>query len=112
MQMRWIYAVAAGALFGAVVLPPVESLVAPAIAHAEDADEIETLAVGAELVAVTDVKLHQAEIGKGSKVSVVKLDKDAKDGHLTSVDVELADGHVVPHVRANMIRSAFRLASE
>lgn len=107
MQTRWLLAALAGALLGVAALPPVEAVFAPSLAHA-DGDELDALAIGTELVAVADVKLHQAEIVKGSKVSVLKLDR--KDGHVKSVDVELADGHVVPRVQATTVRSAFRIA--
>ena len=54
------------------------------------------------------MQLHKAEIAKGSKVSVTKLDK--REGHVASVDVELADGHIVPRVQMGTIRSLFRVA--
>jgi hypothetical protein len=82
---------------------------APSVARASG-EAIEDLAIGEELVAVADVQLQKASIAKGSKVSVFKLDR--RDGRIASVDVELADGHVVPRIQPTTIRSLFRVASE
>jgi hypothetical protein len=57
------------------------------------AEEERAIGVGTELVAVTDVTLHKAEIAKGSRVSVTRV--ELRDGKLDGVSVALADGHVV-----------------
>lgn len=57
------------------------------------AEEERDIAVGTELMAVSDVTLHKAEILKGSRVSVTKV--ELRDGKLDGVSVALADGHVV-----------------
>lgn len=104
-----LLAVALGSLAAIAIVPPVEGLVAPHEARA-DVDAIDELAVGTELVAIADVRLHNAEIAKGSRVAVRKLDVHA--GRLAAVDVELADGHVVPRVRMHLIRASFRVADD
>jgi ABC-type amino acid transport substrate-binding protein len=86
---RFLRLVLAGAL-AAAALPAVLALPVERIALAE---EERAIAVGTELVAVTDVTLHQAEISKGSRVSVTKV--ELRDGKLDGVSVALADGHVV-----------------
>jgi hypothetical protein len=65
------------------------------------------LQVGTELVATTDVTLHQAEIAKGSRVSVTKLSQNA--GKVDAVSVALADGHVVK-VTIAQVHTFFRVA--
>lgn len=74
-------------------------------ARAETVD----VSVGTELLALSDVNLHQAEILKGSRVSVTKL--LLRQGKLQGVSVALADGHVVK-VTMGMLRSFFRVVSE
>jgi hypothetical protein len=86
---RFIHLVLAGAL-AAVVSP---AMLAVPAERAALADEERTIAVGTELVAVSDVTLHKAEISKGSRVSVTKV--ELRDGKLDGVSVALADGHVV-----------------
>ena len=65
--------------------------------------------VGTELVATSDVTLHQAEIAKGSRVSVTKLSKSG--GQIDAVNVALADGHVVK-VTIAQVHTYFRVASD
>ncbi|EYF01368.1 hypothetical protein [Chondromyces apiculatus] len=72
-------------------------------AHTEDASGF---AVGARLQAVDSVTVSQAEIAKGSKVSVIKLQH--RQGHIASIDVELADGFIA-RVPIQKARSAFRV---
>lgn len=81
---------------------------APSEARAEA--EEEDLAVGVRLRALADVQLHKASIVKGSKVHVTRLLH--RGGRLASVDLELADGHVVPKVAIATVRSFFRVADE
>lgn len=64
------------------------------------------ISVGAQLEALQDVTLGQAELVKGSKVNVVKVLH--RKGNLASIDVELADGHVA-RAPATTIRTFFRL---
>src|SRR4051794_640658 len=78
-------------LLAALVGPAAGVLMGGNEARAEQAPE--DIAVGTELVATADVTLHQAEISKGSRVSVTKLLK--RDGHVDGLSVALADGHVV-----------------
>jgi hypothetical protein len=63
--------------------------------------------VGTELEATTDVTLHQADIAKGSRVSVTKL--LVKGGQLDGLSVALADGHVVK-VTMSQVHTYFRVA--
>src|SRR5438552_2138629 len=84
---------------------PLGTLGAPHEACAATEDD---LSVGTELVAVTDVSLHHAVIGRGSRARVAKVSHSS--GRMTSVDLELADGHVVPRVAIAMIRTSFRVA--
>ena len=72
----------------------------------EDRDPID---VGTELQATSDVTLHQAEIAKGSRVSVTKL--LVHSGKLDGVSVALADGHVVK-VTVAQVHTFFRVVRE
>jgi hypothetical protein len=65
--------------------------------------------VGAQLEALSDVTLGRAELAKGSKVNVVKV--LLRQGHLTSVDVELADGQVT-RAPATTVRTYFRVVTD
>ncbi|WP_437761737.1 hypothetical protein WMF27_03155 [Sorangium sp. So ce281] len=67
------------------------------------------LAVGAQLEALADVKVARAEVARGSRVSVARLIE--RQGQLTAVDVELADGHVA-RVAMATVRTSFRVLSE
>ncbi len=74
-------------------------------ALAEDAP----IDVGTELMATTDVTLHQAEIAKGSRVSVTKVSRSG--GGVDAVNVALADGHVVK-VTMVQVHTFFRVVAE
>jgi hypothetical protein len=74
--------------------------------HAESPAEI---TVGAQLEALSDVTVGRAELIKGSKVNVVKV--LLRQGRLTSVDVELADGQVA-RAPATTVRTHFRVISD
>lgn len=67
--------------------------------------DVNDVKVGMQLEALSDVRLTEAAIAKGSKVSVTKLVQH--QGHVDSVAVELADGHVVK-VGLPTVRSYFR----
>jgi hypothetical protein len=69
-------------------------------------EERSDIAVGTELEATSDVTLHQAEIAKGSKVSVTKV--LGKSGQIDGLSVALADGHVVK-VTMTQVHSYFRV---
>jgi hypothetical protein len=101
VRMRRL-ALAVALAFAAV---PVAGVTAgrPAIAAEQPID------VGTELVATTDVTLHQAEIAKGSRVSVTKLSKNG--GQIDAVSVALADGHVVKVTMAQ-VHTYFRVAGD
>jgi hypothetical protein len=95
---------ALGLLSGAVALPAVLAA-SEGVARADDprAD----LEIGTQLVAISDVTLHRAAILQGSKVRVIKV--TSREGRVDSVDVELADGHIVPKVAIAKIRTSFRV---
>ncbi|MGK3967032.1 hypothetical protein WMF38_23020 [Sorangium sp. So ce118] len=67
------------------------------------------IAVGVQLEAVADVKVARAEVARGSRVSVARLIE--RQGRLTAVDVELADGHIA-RVAMATVRASFRVLSE
>ncbi|HTN91015.1 MAG TPA: hypothetical protein VL242_45395 [Sorangium sp.] len=67
------------------------------------------IAVGAQLEAVADVKVARAEVARGSRVSVARLIE--RQGQLTAVDVELADGHIA-RVAMATVRTSFRVLPE
>ena len=69
----------------------------------------EPIAVGTELMATSDVTLHQAEIAKGSRVSVTKLSHNGSQ--VDAVSVALADGHVVKVTMAQ-VHTFFRIVAE
>jgi hypothetical protein len=79
-------------------------LAAPSLARAEDDAAI---APGTELEAVESVTLHQAEIAKGSKVSVTDVVKHA--GKVDGVSIDIGDGHIVK-VGLATVRNFFRVA--
>jgi hypothetical protein len=64
------------------------------------------LRVGAELVALREVKLRDATLVKGSRVKVVHIAH--KGGRPVAVDLELKDGHVLRAVAFRIVRDAFR----
>jgi hypothetical protein len=82
--------------------------VVPAGSMALAADEA-PIVVGTELVATSDVTLHQAEIAKGSRGSVTKLTKSG--GQVDAVSVALADGHVVKVTMAQ-VHTYFRVVAD
>ncbi|WP_437798700.1 hypothetical protein [Sorangium sp. So ce693] len=67
------------------------------------------IAVGVQLEALSDVKVARAEVARGSRVSVARLIE--RQGQLTAVDVELADGHIA-RVAMATVRKSFRVLSE
>jgi hypothetical protein len=95
-------AAVAVALLGA---PVVDAAVGWNEARAEASE----IAVGTQLMAVSDVTLHQAEISKGSRVSVTQL--LVQRGKLQGVSLALADGHVVK-VPMGTVMSFFQIVNE
>jgi prepilin-type processing-associated H-X9-DG protein len=85
-------------LLAAVAAPAAVVALEPA-ALADD-DRSSEIAVGSELMATSDVTLHQAEIAKGSRVSITKI--LVHGGRIDGVSVALADGHVVKITTAQM----------
>jgi prepilin-type processing-associated H-X9-DG protein len=73
------------------------------------AEEDDAISIGTELMATADVTLHKAEIARGSKVSVTKL--NLREGKVDSINVALADGHVVK-MPLVAVRSYFRVVAE
>jgi prepilin-type processing-associated H-X9-DG protein len=73
------------------------------------ANEERPIAVGTELMATADVTLHKAEIAKGSKVSVTKLNRTGEK--IDAVNVALADGHVVKVTMAQ-VHTYFRVVTD
>jgi hypothetical protein len=67
------------------------------------------IAVGVQLEALADVKVARAELARGSRVSVARLIE--RQGQLTAVDVELADGHIA-RVAMATVRKSFRVLPE
>ncbi|WP_437938689.1 hypothetical protein [Sorangium sp. So ce341] len=67
------------------------------------------IAVGVRLEALADVKVARAELARGSRVSVARLIE--RQGQVTAVDVELADGHIA-RVAMATVRASFRVLSE
>jgi len=88
----------------AVAVPAAAGLAGERVALADD--ERSDIAVGTELEATSDVTLHQAEIAKGSKVSVTKV--LGRSGQIDGLSVALADGHVVK-VTMTQVHSYFRV---
>jgi hypothetical protein len=94
----------------ALVLATLTVPVAGALGGAREVQAAEDpIDVGTQLMATTDVTLHQAEICKGSKVSVTQLRKNA--GRLEGVSVALADGHVVKVTMAQ-VHTFFRVVND
>ncbi|WP_434045421.1 MULTISPECIES: hypothetical protein [Sorangium] len=67
------------------------------------------IAVGVRLEAVADVKVARAELARGATVSVARVIE--RQGRVTAVDVELADGHIA-RVAMATVRASFRVLSE
>jgi hypothetical protein len=72
-------------------------------------DDKREIGVGTRLVAVDDVNLRAAALSKGARVNVTKV--VVNQGRVASVDVELADGHVLRRVAIDTIRKAFVVAA-
>jgi len=68
------------------------------------------IAVGMRLVAIDDVNLREAALSKGARVNVTKV--VVNQGRVSSVDVELADGHVLRRIAIDKIRKAFAIAAD
>lgn len=79
---------------------------APGVRWAQADEEV---TVGSALQAITDVTLHQADIAKGSRVSVTEVAR--RNGHIDVVSVALTDGHVV-RVPVAVMLAAFRVVHE
>ncbi len=105
-RLRRIATALALALLAAPALTALEGALLEREARAEAEDD---LAVGTELMAVSDLSLHRAEIAKGARVNVTKL--YLRDGRLDSVNVALADGHVVK-MPLGAVRTYFRVVTE
>lgn len=73
-------------------------------------EEVREIAVGTALIATADVELQRASLLKGARVHVTKLAH--KKGRLTTVDVELPDGHVVKRVEIEAIARSFVVAKD
>jgi hypothetical protein len=102
-----------GALTGlalAFATAGIEPVVAQKEASADTSSFLEALTVGAELMAMDDIRLARADIAKGAKVSISKL--LVRQGRIASVDVVLADGHVIKKVALTTIRDFFRVVSD
>ena len=102
-----------GALMGvalAFAATGIEPVVTEHEASAETTSFLEALTVGTELMAMDDIRLARAEVAKGAKVSITKL--LVRQGSVASVDVALADGHVIKKVALTTIRDFFRIVSD
>ncbi len=75
---------------------------------APSADEPREIGVGMYLVAVEDVSLRDAALSKGARIHVTRV--GTQKGRVTTVDVELADGHVLKRIGVDTIRKAFAVA--
>jgi hypothetical protein len=87
-----------------------EPVVSEKEASAETSSFLEALTVGTELMAMDDIRLARAEVAKGAKVSISKL--LVRQGRIASVDVVLADGHVIKKVALGTIRDFFRIVGD
>ena len=76
-----------------------------------DTNAPEAINVGVALEALRDVKLQEAELGKGSRVMVAGVAR-TREGQITSVDLELPDGYVVSKVAFVTVVRAFRVVDE
>ena len=72
------------------------------------ADEPRELGVGMRLVATEDVTLRDAALSKGARIQVTGV--GLQKGRVATVDVELADGHVLKRIAVSAIRKAFVVA--
>lgn len=93
-------------------LAPLAGLERSAFAESESpaVDDKREIAVGTQLVALDDVNLRNAALSKGARVNVTKVVVD--QGRIATVDVELADGHVLRRVAIDAIRKAFAVAAD
>ena len=82
---------------------------APASDEAGDVEMARDIDVGSRLVATADVQLRDVALSKGSRVVVRKIEQ--RKGRTASVDVELADGHVLRHIDMDTIRKSFAVES-
>lgn len=99
------YPLALALFLAFAAVPAVDALGASSEAGADEP----VIDVGTELMATTDVTLHMAEIAKGSRVSVTKLNRSG--GQVDAVSVALADGHVVKVTMAQ-VHTFFRVVAE
>ncbi|MRG94299.1 hypothetical protein [Polyangium spumosum] len=74
------------------------------------AGEPREIGVGMFLVATADVTLREASLSKGARIHVTRV--GLQKGRVATVDVELADGHVLKRVAVDKIRKAFVVADE
>ncbi len=105
----------AARLFSSVLALCVVSGAATDVAYAEtnapeNGEEFREIAVGTALVATADIELQRAALAKGARVHVTKI--AMKKGRLTTVDVELPDGHVVKRVGIEAIQKSFVVAAD
>ena len=100
-----IHRIVAAIALSLLAAPMIDAALGGNEARAEE----DAIAVGTELMATSDVTLHQAEIVRGSKVSVTKL--NVREGKLDSINVALADGHVVK-MPLMAVRSYFRVVTD
>ncbi|MDI1445081.1 hypothetical protein [Polyangium sp. 6x1] len=85
------------------------------VAHANTEDapsagEPREIGVGMYLVAMEDVTLRDAALSKGARIHVTRV--GLQKGRVATLDVELADGHVLKRVALDTIRKAFVVADE
>jgi hypothetical protein len=107
MRARVLSSVLAlGAVLGAAALPGAARAESNEPAVAGEAREI---SVGTALVAVADISLQKASLSKGARIQVTKV--ATQKGRVTTVDVELADGHVLRRVAIDTILKAFVVAT-
>lgn len=84
--------------------------VEPANGENADVEMGRDIEVGTRLLATSDVKLRDVSLSKGSRVVVRNV--ESRNGRSTSVDVELADGHVLRHIDMGVIRKSFAVAAD
>lgn len=108
MNLKLLGALAGVAL--AFAAAGVEPVVVENEAAAETSTFLDAMTVGTELMAMDDIRLARADIAKGAKVSIAKV--LLRQGRLASVDVILADGHVIKKVALTTIRDFFRVVSD
>jgi hypothetical protein len=85
------------------------ALVAPSTSAAASPTPTEDrpeLAQGDELEALRDLEIRGATLRKGARVRVVHIARE--DRRITSVSLELADGHVLTGVPYDTVKKSFR----